>query len=108
MAGINGIRGRGGIGNSGDPQYYPGIRVRDLRRGADFYTQEEALVNPEYNNYNYDEEQRLILNEDSGESDEEARGENIIHDDYMNVFYGIEPMQSSNNNTHRRSRLQLT
>lgn len=78
---IAGIRGR-------DPQYYPGIRVRDIRRGPDFYTQEEMLVN---NNDYYEEEARLILNEDSGESDEEAQRENFIHDNYMNVFYGIEP-----------------
>jgi len=50
-----GIRGREShqVGNS---LYYPGIRVRDIRRGPDFYTQEEALRGAEYNTYNFDEE----------------------------------------------------
>jgi len=73
--------------------------VRDMRRGPDFYTQEDSLR--EFNTYNYDEEQRLVLNEDSGESDEEPQRDNYIHDNYMNVFYGVEPIQQ-NSNQHRR------
>ena len=91
MAGI-----RGGDGSrASNSHYYPGIRVRDIGRGQDFYPQEEALRGSEFNTYNFDEEQRLILNEDSGESDEEAHRENYIHDNYMNVFYGAEANQQN-------------
>jgi hypothetical protein len=79
-----GIRGRE------SQSYYPGIRVRDINRGPDYYTQEDAMRNAEFNAYNYDDEQRLMLNEDSGESDEEPHRTNDYHDNYMNVFYGVE------------------
>ena len=70
-----GIRGRESQ-QAGASSYYPGIRVRDIRRGPDFYTQEDAMRNAEFNTYNYDDEQRLVLNEDSGESDDEPHRDN--------------------------------
>lgn len=50
-----GIRGREGH-QAENSHYYPGIRVRDIRRSSDFITQEEALRSADYNTYNFDEE----------------------------------------------------
>ena len=68
-------------------RYTPGIRVRDMRRGPDFYTQDEALreINDEEENI-----ANLYLDQSSTEND-------TLHRGYLDTVNGA--------TDHHRSRL---
>ena len=88
-------------------RYNPGIRVRDIRRGPDFYTQDEALrqLNEEEERLN---NPRIRSNSPASEEDvpelENVSNERLRHG-YLSLIYGQNRL---NMDTDAKTKIQLS